>query len=382
MLLRTAARLFSLIRQTILPRPFPGLRRYLYRLLVLVIFLPLLLLLQLVHWIGFLVDEIFFSAYRKVDVAEPVFVLGAPRSGTTFMHRLLANDSGFTTFSTWECLFAPSITERYLWLGLARVDRAIGRPLHRIVGWLEKKSLAWIEDVHPMSLTAPEEDYFALLPILACFVLVVPFPESEWLWQMGRFDRDVDERERAAVMKWYRRCLQKHLYVRGCDRALLSKNASFAGMAQSLVETFPDCHLVICERDSVQVVASQFNALAGGMQLFGIPQDDSRFRRNLLDCLAFYYENLARAESRVHERRCIRVPLWELSRNTRETITGIFDRFERPLSPDVDSAIVNYERRTVTTKAPLKPELSSWGIDAAKVTKRFAKWRHEEAIRL
>ena len=66
----------------------------------------------------------------------------------------------------------------------------------------------------------------------------------------------------------------------------------------------------------------------------------------------------------------------------RETITGIFDRFERPLSPDVDSAIVNYERRTVTTKAPLKPELSSWGIDAAKVTKRFAKWRHEEAIRL
>ena len=40
----------------------------------------------------------------------------------------------------------PWITERYLWLGIGRLDRLVGRPLGRLLGWLESRSLAWTED--------------------------------------------------------------------------------------------------------------------------------------------------------------------------------------------------------------------------------------------
>ncbi|MCW8830439.1 MAG: sulfotransferase, partial [Gammaproteobacteria bacterium] len=37
-------------------------------------------------------DELFFSAYKQQNV-KPVFIIGQPRSGTTFLHRTLANDT-------------------------------------------------------------------------------------------------------------------------------------------------------------------------------------------------------------------------------------------------------------------------------------------------
>lgn len=382
MIIRTAIRAMRLLRQVIFPQPFPGAGRYLYRLVVLGVFLPLLLALQLIHWLGFLVDEIVFFRYRQVDVREPLFVLGVPRSGTTFLHRLLALDPSLTTFSTWECFFAPSITERYFWRGVGRLDRLVGRPLGRLTGWIESRALGWLDDVHPIRLEDPEEDYFAFLPVLCCFILVVPFPEADWIWRMGRFDRDIDAAEREALMKWYRKCLQKHLFVHGSGRRLLSKNASFAGMSMSLVEAFPDCRVVICERDALQVVASQFNALTGGMRLFGVAPSDARFRARLIDCIAFYYENLERLRERLPAERCVDAPLWELSRETRHVVETISRRFDLPLAAEVEAALEAYEKRPSNKSPGAGPELSQWNIDRAELTRRFAAWRHEETMRL
>ncbi len=382
MIIRTVTRAARLLRQVILPRPFPGVGRYLYRLLVLGLFLPLLLALQALHWLGFLLDEIVFFRYRQVDVREPVFILGVPRSGTTFLHRLLARDPAFTTFSTWECFFAPSITERYFWRGVGRLDRLVGRPLGRITGWIEARMLGWLDDVHPIRLEDPEEDYFVFLPVLCCFILIVPFPEADWIWRMGRFDRDVDAAERDALMRWYRRSLQKHLFVNGPERRLLSKNASFAGMSMSLVDTFPDCRVVICERDALQVIGSQFNALTDGMRFFGLSPADPRFRTRLLDCIAFYYENLERLRERVPPERCVDVPLWELSRETRRVVDRISRRFDLPLADAVADEIAAYEQRPSSKSPGAGPELSRWDIDPAELTQRFAAWRHEETMRL
>ncbi len=384
MLLITVARTFSLIRQSLLPTPFPGVARYLHRLLVLLLFLPLFLGLQFMHWIGFLIDEILFRGYRDIEVREPVFVLGVPRSGTTFMHRLLAHHDNFTTFTTWECFLAPSITERYLWLGLGAIDRRVGRPLGRLLGWLEGRVFGWLDDVHPMSFDAPEEDYFALLPVLCCFILIVPFPEAAWLWRLGRFDRDASPGERARLLRWYRRCLQRHLYVRGQDKVLLSKNASFAGMAGSLIDEFPDCRLILCERDALAVIHSQFNSLQGGMRLFAVSENDSRFKHKLLDCLNFYYENLDAVSARHPGEQVYRVPLWSLSSEPRRVMEEVAADLKLRIPASLEQELALYEadqrprqRTTVSGSA-----LAGWGFDAEELGRRFSAWRHDEGLRI
>ena len=57
---------------------------------VLLIVAGLYCLAEITAWIGFLLDSIFFSGYRDQPVRKPVFIIGPPRSGTTFLQRLLA----------------------------------------------------------------------------------------------------------------------------------------------------------------------------------------------------------------------------------------------------------------------------------------------------
>ncbi|WP_405228238.1 sulfotransferase family protein [Lentisalinibacter sediminis] len=372
-----AARIAGLCRQILAPSRFPGPLRYVRRLAAGAVFLPGLLLLQAVHWIGFLLDEVFFRGYRRVAIREPVFVLGAPRSGTTCLHRLLAADERYTTFATWECLFAPSITERKFWSGLAAADRLVGSPVARSLTAAGRTALRWIDDKHPLGLAEPEEDYFCFLPLLCCFILVVPFPEARWVWRMGTFDRDMPAAQRRRLLTWYRRCLQRHLYAHGPDRTLLSKNAAFAGMARSLAREFPDARIVICERDAVEVIASQFNSVTDGLRLFGVPTDDPLFRRRLLDCLDYYYRNLEDLRAELPPERIAAAPMEELAADPAGLVRRLYDRLGLPVTGTLEARLGQLEQHRPHVPAQAPP-LSSWGIDMAEVLRRFAAWTRKE----
>ena len=308
-------------------------------------------LLQCIHWIGLLLDEILFRGYRQVEVKEPLFVLGVPRSGTTHLHRVLAQDPQFTTFSTWECLFAPSVTERRLWLGLGRLDRKIGRPLGRLLDWVERHAFRGMESVHSMRLADPEEDYFALLPALATFILILPFPFDTYLWRMGTFDRDMPEREREDLLAFYRGCLQRHLYVHGRDKRLLSKNAAFAPLAHGLRRTFPDARFLVCLRPPEQTLPSQLSSVEPGVRFFRVDQVVPDFRERLARQIGFYYENLDRALGPIQEGRCAWVTLEDLKDRLGDAISAAYGRLGLPLAPGFRTHLEAADRRSRTYRS-------------------------------
>jgi hypothetical protein len=261
-------------------------------LLVLGLF-PFALALQLLHWLTFLLDEIFYRNYRDVAVREPLFVLGPPRSGTTHLHHVLSTDPGTTTFRTWECLFALSVSSRKLLLALARLDRALGRPAERMGGWLGRRLLTSMDDIHPLRFDDPEEDFLCLMPLAACFLLLVPFPRAAWLLKIARFDTDLDNAEKSELLKWYRRCIQKHLYVFGTEKRFLSKNASFSGMAAGLLSEFPDARVLFTVRDPRAVVPSQLSSLRPALAACGFRDFPEELKSDLVELLRFYFEHLA-----------------------------------------------------------------------------------------
>ncbi|KAA6185782.1 sulfotransferase [Thiohalocapsa marina] len=343
-----------------------------YRVLVLLGFLPLFALVQGIHWLGFLCDDVFFRGWRQVRVRDPLFVLGVPRSGTTRLHQVLARDAQFTTFAAWECLFALSVTERRFWLALARLDKRIGAPAGRIVGWLERRVFGALDAVHPMGLTTPEEDYFTLMPILSCFILVLAFPASEHLWRMGLFDRDMPEDERRRILDFYENCLKKHLYVHGEHKRLLSKNASFAPLALSLAEHFPDARFIVCLRDPQQTIPSQLSSITPGLQLFGVPQDSAPVRERLLEQLAFYYDNLQRLEASQPAERCVTLTLPQLKGELAATLTAVYARFGLQLGAAFADALRAEAGAARRYSSGHRYTLEQFGLDASQIAQRFA----------
>ena len=81
----------------------PSRRRRQYRTLCVVV--PALAVL---HAVTFALDPIVFPALRRTEVRGPVFVVGHARSGTTYLHRMMANDPRFSYVLLWV-MFFPSL---------------------------------------------------------------------------------------------------------------------------------------------------------------------------------------------------------------------------------------------------------------------------------
>lgn len=375
---RGSGRWLALCRQLAFPASFPGWKVYLYRWALAVAGLPLLLIVQCLNVAGLLLDECLFGAYRQVRLHRPVFILGVPRSGTTHTHHLLSADRRFTTVTLWESVFAPSITQRHLLSGLARLDNYLGGLLARLVALLERQLQQSLSSVHPTGLQSPEEDFLLLMSSLDCFLLVLFFPECDWLWRLATGDEESHRQESARVVRRYRRLLQRHVFFHGRHLQMLSKNASFAGLAQTLTDEFPDSVLIICERDADIAVRSQLRSLAQVRRWFCTDGVCPDFESMLLDTLVHYYRNLDKVKQGMPVCRRVSVPLCDLSRRPRWVVQSIYLQLGLGTSEPLHAALRNLEMRD-----PLRPETcvsDNQTVDAR--FERFLPWRHVPENRL
>jgi len=338
--------------------------------LLLVIGWPLFALLQLLHGFGFLLDDLLFRGWRRVEVRQPVFVVGPPRSGTTHLHHVLSTDERFTTFRTWECLFGLSVTARKLLSALAALDRSIGRPLARLGGWFGRRFLADMDEVHPFRMDAPEEDFLALMPLMQCFILVAVFPRAAWLWRVARLDEQPDAARRAWA-KYYRNCVRRHVYAHGPSRRFLSKNASFTGSLETLLEAFPDAVLLGCSRDPLKTVPSQMSSLAPGLEAVGFETMPSALRDRLIDLLKFYYLHQAEVAER-HPDRVALLDNHALRDRLEQTVRAAFDRVGLELTPQFAEALAEAGRASRGFRSGHRYALADFGLDPTRLEREFA----------
>ncbi len=344
-------------------------RRFLGALLALLAW-PLIVLLQLLHWVFWCIDELLFAGYRKVDVTQPLFVIGPPRTGTTFLHKVLADDKDVTTLTLWECLFGFTVTGNKLCRGLATLDRAIGRPVARLSGWLAKSFASDLDDVHPLSLGEPEEDFLTFLPFAGCFLLVAPYPTARWLFKLSRFDRAIPESDRRHVMRWYRRCIQKHLYVHGPDKRFLSKNASFGGMTESLLEEFQDANILTTWREPVAAVSSQLSSLSPSLSWFGFDTIPLELRDALVDQMVFYYQHVAETEA-THPERVVRIANDELRTTLKTSVENAYAHLGIPLSDRLRRRLEDAEEESRLHRSSHDYAAEDFGLSDDLIRSRF-----------
>lgn len=323
------------------------------------------------HWLGLLLDEILHPAYRRQAVERPLFIVGLPRSGTTTLHHSLADDPHLTTFRAWECLFALSITWRRGLHRAARLDRHCGRPLGRLLDRLEARLTRGLAGVHDTGLHRPEEDYLAFLPVLACFILVLPWPDAPDPWRAGRFDTALTPAQRSRLMAFYRRCIQRHLYAHGGGQRFLSKNAAFAPLLGSLLDTFPDAAVIWCRRDPVRAVSSQLATVHPALLALHGDYDRVRFRNRLVDQLAFYDERLHTVLGALAPRRAVSLPLTAMRRHPVDSVVRAYCILDRPLAPSFRDRLTAGAPNVCQHRSGHRHTAADFGLSPAELQRRF-----------
>ncbi|MGK7948930.1 MAG: sulfotransferase [Xenococcaceae cyanobacterium] len=265
-----------------------GLRLIFWRWLL---FLPLFLLFT--HFTLFL-DKIFFPQYQKLKVKNPVFIIGNPRSGTSFLHNLLTQTEDFVAFKTWQ-IFFPALTARVL--------------VKPIVNYLIRHNLTQMmpeSSGHEVYLDRVEHDEFLFVHKLDTqFVLLLSplgLDEREYP-ELRLYDRQSDSRRYSSV-KFFQECLKRQIYYTKKEQVIAHIHFSTCRI-KTLLETFPDAKFIYLVRSPQETIPShltlEYNTFKNQKRLNNIPKAklqryfERRYRYDL-ELYRYFYELQKKAE--------------------------------------------------------------------------------------
>ncbi len=290
--------------------------------------------IEISAWIGFLLDDLFFRGYRRQAVRQPVFIIGNARSGTTFIHRLMAKDThNFTTMNLWEIVFAPSVTQRKVIRGFSSLDRILGDPVRKLVNRWEQNLFGQIEN-HKIGLQEPEEDEYLFMHVCSSAVIWTFFPVDEEVEPYFYYDIEVPEKRRQKDMLFYRQCLQRHIYFHGGNKQFLSKNPIFSGKIQSLKDCFPDAKFIYMARSPLSVVPSLISYMATGFHLFCQMEEKYPYREKILKLIDFYYQYPSEVFTRYPTEDYMVVKYDDLVGDPTGTVKDVYSRLQMRLNLD------------------------------------------------
>lgn len=329
--------------------------------------------LEIIIWIGFKIDNAFFKDYFNQAIDTPVFIIGNPRSGTTFLHRLMAEDTAnFDTMKTWEIFLAPSIFMRKIAHNvITPLDRLLGSPLRKFVGWLEKK---WQEDneIHRFALLETEEDEYLLIHIFSNLKIWLYGAMLEEARPYTYFDSQMKEGRKNGIMNFYYRCLQRHLYFYGIrDKHYLSKNPHFSPMIDTLYRYFPDLKIIYLARNPLDMIPSYISLKETEWKFLGDPLEEYKSREYILDMAHHWYNYPLERLELAPQDSYIVVNFNELVTNAKETVSGIYERFGLDISPEFEQTLDEATEQARNHKSDHTYSLEEMGLTREEIVEQY-----------
>jgi len=176
------------------------------------------------------------------EIRRPLFLTGLPRTGTTFLHGLLAQDPANRVPYTWECMFPSPPTPRRRHVEDPRI-----RTAERQIRWFHRLNPEF-RSIHPTGARLPEE----CLIITSHSFLSFQFNTAHFVPTYQTWLEQQDLRPSYAA---HRRFLQHLQWGSASMRWVLKAPAHVFGL-EALFDVYPDAGVILMHRDPVEVVAS------------------------------------------------------------------------------------------------------------------------------
>ena len=227
------------------------------RIILICLLTLVFLVVETVNWICLLLDHLIFPRFKRIEIKPPLFIIGMPRSATTFCYSLLSADfENTTSMKLWEILFAPSIIQKKTVLAIKEIDIRINHAFSKVILTLERYLFQQNEAIHPISLFNYEEDDYLFLHVFSTLSYSFIFPQNKRFTLFRQFDEKITDRQKRFLMNYYQGCIKRHLFIYGIDKHYLSKSPSHTPKIKTLMLYFPDCHFIYMLRNPLQAIAS------------------------------------------------------------------------------------------------------------------------------
>lgn len=181
-------------------------------------------------------------AVLEEPIDRPIFVLGLPRSGTTFLHNLLADDPGNLTPRCWQTVFPYPI-------GAQKNGSRDRRPELTARQYSQFLMLApELPSLHPLDAYAAQE----CIEITGHVFRSLRFDTTHYIPSFQQWLEDVGHLE---AYRFHKRFLQHLQHQNGAGQWIL-KSPDHIFALEALCEVYPDARFVFVHRDPMKVLPS------------------------------------------------------------------------------------------------------------------------------
>ncbi|MEO8603044.1 MAG: sulfotransferase [bacterium] len=181
-------------------------------------------------------------------IRRPLFVVGLPRTGTSILHELLAQDPENRVPMSWEAMFPYPPPERATYASDPRIA-AVDKHLSGV-----DRLLPGFKAMHPMGAELPQECVALTAHDFASMLFsTTHYVPSYQAW--------IDAADLRPVYAGHRRQLQYFQWRCPAERWAL-KSPGHLWALDALLAEYPDACIVQTHRDPLQVIASLANLVA------------------------------------------------------------------------------------------------------------------------
>lgn len=286
--------------------------------------------LHALNFVGETIDEIRHADYRDIDVGSPIYIVAAPRSGTTFLHRLMSHDPRFATFTLYQTIFstitASEIADRVMTSGglLAKLSSLAQGAIDQTFG-------GW-EGVHDTGLGSDEEDEAIWTLTMATPAVLLLLPDADAFDHLRFIDR-LPEAKKKKLVATYRAALQRRLH-RHPGKTLLLKNVLLPGRFEIVTRAAPGARFVHIVRHPYEVIPSSLSLFTlpwtvTAPEAYGATEQTRRFADLMIEYYRFFYDR-EREAAATGDQRFISVRYRDLVTDPMAQLARIYTQYELP----------------------------------------------------
>jgi hypothetical protein len=291
-------------------------------------------------------------------IRAPVFITGMPRSGTTFLHRLILQDPGTAAPRLFELMYPCAGRGSHLEATFRKSCVSLQLSLFRLI-------VPELSALHPVAADAPEEctDITAHVFQSSRFESTYRVPSyKSWLQRNGFLD----------AYRFHRRFLQ-HLDVQRAGRRWILKSPDHVFALGEIRKVYPDAHLVFVHRDPVRVLASVAKLTEVLRRPFARSVDRAEIGHQVSASWADGARRMCelaagpQAVLHLHYRQIVSSPI--------DAVRAVYKHAGLELTADAEELMRSWLRVSANgARRARRYDLAQFGLDARSIRERFARY--------
>jgi hypothetical protein len=290
-------------------------------------------------------------------IHAPVFITGMPRSGTTFLHRLILQDPGTIAPRLFQLVY-PYASQAGFGATLLKRWVSLQLTLFRLIA-------PELNALHPVAVDSPEE---------CTDITAHVFQSLRWdaMYRVPSYNSWLERSGFLAAYQFHRRFLQ-HLDAQMPARRWILKSPDHLFALDDIRRVYPDARLVLVHRDPVRVLAS----VAKLTEVLRRPFTRSVDRMAIGREVSASWLDGARRMSELSQQRgaALHLNYRQIVSRPLDAVRAVYRHCDLVLTEEAERRMRAWLRTGSNVSRPWRDyELAEFGLDAQLLRERFTPY--------